>query len=504
MKELLLKSSIFRFLERTIVVVTSLLLTPFFIEILGSNDYGLWILILSIMGWFNVVDLGFPQAIQRQIVQALEVNDPKRVNIVFSTGLVLFGFLGLISVAILVCLTQVPAIFGVSTEDQLTLVHILLILSVKVLWGFLMNPFHGFFSGLLRFDIDANLSSLNAITKALLVFWFIPDLNIWGAVVATLVSDIVTNVLKVIYAKRLFPQLTFSFKLASFDEIKELFSYSKHLVLNGVINTIGSKSGPLLVTKLFDLQALAIQSIAGNLVMHANAFVGTVTGVFSPVFNKMVARKENLEKMFIQTTTINIFASSILLLSMVIFGKVFIVLWVGEEFEYAAYIMYFAIFSSLCLNFSTSSSSILLAQANHKLLSLISFFSVLTSLSLSIMLGLNYGLIGVAIGGAITSLIFNVFLKMALFRHYNRYEISGLFKKLLIASCIIFSLGFGGAELMSRLNVDTWLEFVVSAALTFPFIVAVCWFAILDKTLKKMIFNLFAAKLAKKQSSTSS
>lgn len=500
MKKLLLKSVAFRFLERAITVITSLLLTPFFLSILGSNDYGLWILILSIMGWFNVVDLGFPQAVQRQIVQALELKDHHRVNVVFSTGLVLFTALGLVSVGVLIGLTQVPAIFGVNAEDQLTLVNILLILSVKILWGFMMNPFHGFFSGLLRFDIDANLSSLNAIAKALLVFWFIPDLNIWGAVVATLIADIITNILKIFYAKRLFPSLRFKLSLASFEEIKSLFSYSKHLVINGIISTIGKKSGPILVTNLFDLPSLAIQSIAANLLMHANAFVGTVVGVFSPVFNKMVARKQHMEKIFIQTTTINIFVSTVLLVSLAIFGKVFILLWVGKEFEYAAYIMYFTIFSSIFISLTTCSNDILLAQANHKLLSVVSFCAIIFRLSLSVYLGLTFGLIGVAMGGAINSLIFHGYIRIALFRRYNNYKLAILYRRLFTSLFITFSLGFIGINILEQLNIDTWLEFIISATITLPIIIVVCWILLLDQSLKTMLFNLLIEKFKTKKS----
>lgn len=499
MKKLLLKSSIFRFLERAIIVITSLMLTPFFIQELGSSGYGLWILILSIMGWFNVIDLGFPQAVQRQIIRALELKDTERVNIIFSTSLVLFTILGGLSVVILIGLTQVPAIFGVEATDQITLVHILLVLSVKILWGFMMNPFHGFFSGLLRFDIDANLSSLNAIAKALMVFLLISDLNIWGAVVATLLADIITNTLKIFYAKRLFPQLSFKLSLVRLDEIKDLFSYSKHLVLNGIIGTIGSKSRPLLVTQVFDLQSLAIQRIAGSLVMHAQAFVSTVTGVFSPVFNQMAAKKQNMEKIFIQTTTIDIFVSTILNLSLLMFGKVFILLWVGKEFEYAVYILYFAVFTSICTGFSANANNILLAQANHKLLALLSFGIIALGIPLAIFLGLEIGLIGVAIAGSITSLIFNVFAKMALFRRYNKFNTREIYKRLIKSLFLVFSLGYLGSYFLEWSKVDTWFELVLSGIVAFPFIVLICWVLLLNKELKILLFNLLAERLKLKK-----
>ena len=490
MKKLLLKSSLFRFLERSIVVVTSLLLTPYLIQELGSSGYGLWILIMSVLGWFNVVDLGFPQAVQRQIIRALELKDTERVNIIFSTSLVLFGILGGLSVVILLGLTQVPAIFGVGAVDQITLVNILLVLSVKIFWGFMMNPFHGFFSGLLRFDIDANLSSLNAIAKALMTFWLISDLNIWGAVAATLAADIITNSLKIIYAKRLFPDLKFRLGLVSGDEIRDLFSYSKHLVLNGIIGTIGSKSRPLIVTQVFDLQSLAISRVAGGLVTHAQAFVRTVTGVFSPVFNKMAAKKQNMEIIFIQTTTIDIFVSTVLYLCLLMFGKIFIVLWVGVEFEYAVYILYVTVFTSICAGFSTNANSILLAQANHKLLSVISFAFVSFSIPFSIYLGLKIGLVGIAIGGAAASLIFNVFIKMALFRYYNNYDMVAIYIRLAKSLFVTFSLGYIVAYILEWLKVDTWLELVVSGALIFPLVIIFCWALLLSKELQQKILTL--------------
>ena len=72
MKQQLLKSSIFRTIEIIIITLISLVLTPYLIHHLGDEHYGLWILILSALGWFNFIDLGFAYAIQRNIVLALE------------------------------------------------------------------------------------------------------------------------------------------------------------------------------------------------------------------------------------------------------------------------------------------------------------------------------------------------------------------------------------------------------------------------------------------------
>ncbi|WP_162533689.1 oligosaccharide flippase family protein [Colwellia sp. Arc7-D] len=353
----------------------------------------------------------------------------------------------------------------------------------------MMNPFHGFFSGMLRFDIDANISSLNALVKAVLVFLLLSDLNIWGAVVATLASDILTNTLKIYYAKRLFPDLRFSLKLASKKEIIDLFSYSKHLVINGIANTIGNKSQPIIITQLFDLPSLTLTSIASNLIMHTSAFISSITGVFSPLFNKKAARNENMELLFNQTTTINLFSSTVLFLSLFIFGKVFILLWVGQEFEYAVNLLYLGVISALFATFSKSANTVLFAQANHKYISVITIASVVLGLTLAIALGLKFGLIGMAAGAVLNSFIFNIFAKIVLFKKYNNFNMRGLYLCLSKSVLITVILGIAGSYLLDYLTVDTWLEFLLSATLALPFIVLICWVLLLDKAIKKTLLT---------------
>ena len=50
-------------------------------------------------------------------------------------------------------------------------------------------------------------------------------------------------------------------------------------------------------------------------------------------------------------------------------------------------------------------------------------------------------------------------------------------------------LGTAGSELLDYLAIDTWLEFLISATIAFPFIVLVCWFVLLDKGIKNILLN---------------
>jgi len=497
MKKQLLSSSLYRFLENLITVVTSLALTPFLINTLGNNDYGLWILIISIMGWFNVVNLGFPVAVQRHITFALEQNDTKQINVVFSTSLVLFGGLGLIAALGLISLAQFPLSLGVDPEAGVTLTFALSILCLKVVWDFLMNAFHGFFSGLLRFDIDANISSVNAVVKAILVFTLVSDMQIMGAVIATLAADFLTNIIKIYYVRKLHPPLRFDLKLVSKGEFKSLFSFSKYVVAGGIAKTISSKADPILVTKLFDLSVVPIYAIASRLSGLLEGFAFSVTGVFQPVFTKLVARGGNIEATFRQITMVNIFVYSTLYLFLLTFGELFVSLWVGEAFSDSIIIIYILVFSYICRSISCSVRDVLYAQANHKLMSILSLFTAIFNVLLSIFFAQFWGLEGIAIGTAIGFFISDVLVNLYLLKHYNNYNLLPIIKRFLLAIITTYSIGMMGQFLIKTYIATSWMNLFLIASITAPLFVLISGLLLLDNNTKKQVIRMFSKKLTK-------
>jgi len=496
MKKQLFTSSAFRLLENIVMVTISLLLTPFLIKTLGHNDYGLWLLTLSILGWFNVIDLGFPAAVQRHITIALEKNDHTQINTVFSTSLALFGSLGLLSAMGLLVLAQYPTVLGVNEASAVTFTTAMMMLALKVIWDFLMNAFNGFFSGMLRYDIDANIATFNSILKALLVFLLIPDMNIFGAVAATLCADFLSNILKVIYAKKLFKPLSFKLSLISFTELKALFHFSKHIIAGGIARAISKQSDPIIVTKLFELTLVPIYSVANRLSTLVEGFAASISGIFQPVFTRMVARNENMEAMFNEVTAINILVYSILYQSLLIFGGLFILLWVGNEFFDSILLMNILVFSFLCRALNWSINGVLIAQANHKLLAITNLFGALINITCSIVLSKYIGIIGIAVGTSIGFFITDVLLNLVLLKRYNNFNIFPVIGRFLQSIALTYLIGYAGQTFLMQNIEQSWLMLVACAIVAFPFIILVNWLVLLDKNQKQKSLAMVNAKLS--------
>ncbi len=494
MKEKLLKSSIFRVIEIVTVTIISLALTPYLIKHLGDENYGLWLLILSTLGWFNFIDLGFSSAIKREIAIALEKGDNRRINVVFSVSVVLFGALGIIAASCILVLALMPELLGINVDSQATAAVALSILAIKVLLDFIMNSFHGFFTAYLRMDIDANISLLSTLIKSALVFYLIVDFNIYGAVFATIAADVIAHCLKIYYAKKLNNGFQFSMKFVSFNEIKYLFSYSKHLVAAGIANIILRRSDPVVISHILGLKFVALYGVINNLINQIESLVQAVVGVFNPMLNRLVARKGVIDDVFKHVVDVNFFIVLLLYTPLAILAEDFIFLWIGNEYAQYASLASILGFAYICKSISRPIGALLLAQANHKLMSVVSFIGALLNISLSITLAHQWGLFGVAIATAISFFISEVLLNFWLLRRYNNFSIIRPAFKFITLALTYVTLVFIGRMTFAQFEPLTWFELILSAGVIVTTLFIFSWFLILAVNMRQQLICMVLKK----------
>lgn len=490
MKQALLRSSFFSAVEIVIISLISLALTPYLIKHLGEDNYGLWILILSVLGWFTFIDLGFSAAVQRSIVLALEKANDHRVNVIFSVSVVLFSTLGLVAAACVGVIALFPSILGVDQEKEITTTIALGILTFKIFLDFIMCCFHGFFSAYLRQDIDAKLSTLNTIIKSILVFFLILDLNIYGAVIATITADILTNSVKVYFAKRLHPGFKFELRLVKFEEIKELFQFSKHLVLLGIAVSINHRIDPLIISHMLGLKFVGIFNVINSLITQVEQLVDSVVRVFQPVFTKKVAQEADVSQVFKDIISINFFAVLVLFAPLAILAEDFILLWIGPEYIEAGSLAAILGFAYLCRSVSRPINNLLLAKAQHQLLSVINLVGAFTNIGLSLALVGTWGLKGIAFATAVGFFISDVLLHLYLLRRYSDLSIAEPFFQFAKLVAFYVALVMAGEHILSFWPPLSWAQLVLAAVLCFCSSVLIAWPFVLVKTIKTKLISM--------------
>jgi len=427
---------------------------------MGSMNYGLWILILSTLGWFSFLDLGFSYSIQRSIVLAIEQSSEGKINRIFSTAVLLFSGIGSVAAACIIVLSLFPELLGIEKNNHETTTIALLILSLKVFWDYIMHCFKGFYNAYMRLDIDANISSLNTIIKAILIYIYIIDFNIYGAVLATMVSDIITHTIKIYYAKKIYANLKFTPRSVKLAEFKELFSYSKHVIASSFAQSLNGRVDPIIITHALGLNMVTMYSVIARLIVQIEGFVNAVAGVFHPIVTRLFARNISLDKIFNQTISINYFTAILFYCPLVVFSENFIRLWIGDEFVAAADLALALCIANLCKTVSRPVSSVLLAQANHKLISVVNLSGAVLNIIMSIISASIWGLQGIAISTALGFFISDVVLHLVLYKRYTNHEILPLLMKFFSIFILFILMTLLGKYIISQIAITTWLTLI--------------------------------------------
>lgn len=74
-------------------MVSSYIVIPLTLTYLDSTRYGIWLTLLSIIGWFNLMDIGIGNGLRNKLAQALANDDKMLARHYVSTAYYLFGLL---------------------------------------------------------------------------------------------------------------------------------------------------------------------------------------------------------------------------------------------------------------------------------------------------------------------------------------------------------------------------------------------------------------------------
>src|ERR1017187_7632305 len=71
-------------------IVIGLLISPYIIRKLGSERYGIWVLVFSLVEYLWFFDLGFNTSVTQFVAKYRARNEPEQINRVINTGLLYF------------------------------------------------------------------------------------------------------------------------------------------------------------------------------------------------------------------------------------------------------------------------------------------------------------------------------------------------------------------------------------------------------------------------------
>lgn len=386
-----------------------LILTRFILQHLGSNLYGMWVLVGSLTAYGSLFDFGIAAAITKYVAEFRARREPELARSLIATALCLYTGLGLAVVLLSAVMAPLfPRLFGIAPYQQATAVWLVLLSGIGVGLSIPCAAPAAVLRGLQRFDIINMLSVVGTLLSAAAT---VAMLFAGGGVVGLAIVGIIVTVLMQIPAiwciQRLAPDMPLGWRGADARLVRTVATFSSSLFLIHLGGQLETKTDEIVIGRFLPLSFVTPYNIARRVSALPLALTEQFLSLLLPLASSMYAEKDHtrIRSLYIVSTRLTLAMFIPMGLSLVVLAKPILTLWVGEEYSAYSHLVLILTIASLIDTSQWPAGIILQGMARHKPLALLSLASGFGNLALSVVLILLLGLTGVALGTLIPTAI---------------------------------------------------------------------------------------------------
>jgi O-antigen/teichoic acid export membrane protein len=214
-------------------------------------------------------------------------------------------------------------------------------------------------------------------------------------------------------------------------------------------------TGQFMLGSLVGTVAIAVFAVSIQLQQMYMMFSTSISGVFLPRVTAMISNqssKKEISDLFIKTGRFQYIVMSFILSSFILFGKYFVVLWAGQDYE-EAYIIALFFFIPLTVPLIQNLGIVILQARNQlKFRSVMYIIIAILSLFLQIPLIKLYGAIGSAIAISLALIIGQIIIMNIYYYKKQGLNIPKFWSEILSMSFVPFAISIISFFIISSYN----------------------------------------------------
>lgn len=485
---------IFSYLLIVVDILVALLFVPYLLDGLGQDEYGLYRLLYSTASYLAVLDFGLGGTITRYIVKYKTEKDVRSQENFMAMGLLIYGVLAvatmIFSVVMAILIPQMYAA-SISAEQMREAQGIFMILCATHAVTLFSHAYTGLFSAYERFSY----SKVSNIVKILLrVALLIVGLRYWKSAMLVAMVDFLLAfgllVIHIFYAKF---SVKCKIKLHKWEGrlAWEALFFTSAILVQSIVNQFNTNVASVVLGIYSTTAVIAMYSLVLQLYNMYSGFSTAISTVYLPTISSAVfkgADDETVTNKLIEPSRIQLVVLLLAASGFILFGKDFILLWVGEGYE-EVYLLTCILMVTSLLNLSQNTITSVL-KAKNKLWgkSLILAASTAVNFVITMLLVPRMGAMGAVIGSSF-SLIFGYGVALNIYYHkvihINMFKFyKKTYTTIVLATLLCIVVGFG----VGYINpLGGWLGFLAEAAVYVVIFAVLMYFIGLNKGEKNLI-----------------
>lgn len=483
-------------------MVVTFVMAPIYLELMGHHDYGLREMVLALVGYMGMLDLGMRPTISR--FASMHNARGERVSLltVYSCSLVFMFFVGLVlSVFFVIWAFAFPEVLDPQNGEETTKYMLfLLLIGAQLIFVFPKLVTESYLEGLQRYYFKNMVNILSTITIAVIAYHYMTPQNALVLLVGLVaISQAIKLVIfGLVLLKPTLGTIYPNLRYFSGEKLREMLSFGLKSFIQGAATKVEKMSDRIVIGTILGPAMIPVYTIPATLVGYISSITMTLSHTFMPLFSDLSARgQQNRIK------AIYLLASKLLVgliipmgVGICLIGGPFISIWMEGQFDPVIVdaILVLLVTYTVVPMLNPFASRYLTAINRHVIFAKVAPPAALVNLGLSIWLVLEYGVVGAALGSVLP-----VFVVMPLYLYVvcHNLEVSMLhyFRATVLPAVIPVAL-MGGGLFWFRVThgFDGYLDIVLSILVSALVYGLVYWFFAMGREDREVLLRLLPGR----------
>jgi O-antigen/teichoic acid export membrane protein len=329
-------------------VVAGFIMPRLISDHLGQVTLGIWDFAWSVVSYFGLLQLGLSGSVQRYVAKYRAAGDTKALSKSVSTiglSLKVSGVLAMI-LTLVVSGWVIPQFHEKLGSQMESTRLVVAFLGLEVAFSIMLTVYGGILVGCHRWDAN-NL--ISATCYLIMTIGMVCAILEGGGLAALAAIHCVTmtagELVRRRLARRICPEFTMDFRLATWEIWKEQAKFSLKSLIPRIADLLSNQSLALLLTYFLGPAMLAIYSRPRNLMRQGQTIAAKFGAILIPTASSLQAQADHiqLQATFLRST---LFISSLTMPAvgmLALFGDEIIHVWMGQAYIYAGLVPILAV-----------------------------------------------------------------------------------------------------------------------------------------------------------------
>jgi len=326
----------FTILSRLLALIITFFLFPFIVKHTGQELYGVYLIVMTVTGYFGLLDLGVMSALTKYVSEYNGVGDKKAINRIINASFSFYVLIGLIAALFLFgCSIYFDRFFSIEAQNVVLAKQLFTIAAISSLFTWPLSTFRGTVQGLNLWHVEATVNMTVQILNALFA---IVIFTIGYGIVLYIVASQILNILGCMtfyLVSKKKTSFSISFPYLDIKTFRFIFNFSSFMFLGSLVSIFLFQIHNFIIGYFISLSAVTIYAVAYNMQHYFRAINSAIGAPPWTMASEMEGRGDydgQRSLLFKGTKYMSVVFLPLVLITF-FFAEPFINYWMGPGFQ---------------------------------------------------------------------------------------------------------------------------------------------------------------------------